>query len=98
MTARDKSKVNPVFSLASGTLAGAVEGFATYPIEYTKTVSQFSAKPGKKVRTVGVMPAASPDGDCASDGREAWGDGAVQRVRCACGWQCTQGRCALPLV
>ncbi|SHO76222.1 Mitochondrial inner membrane citrate transporter [Malassezia sympodialis ATCC 42132] len=48
MTARDKSKVNPVFSLTSGTLAGAVEGFATYPIEYTKTVSQFSAKPGEK--------------------------------------------------
>ncbi|PKI82999.1 hypothetical protein MVES_003020 [Malassezia vespertilionis] len=30
-------KTNPLFSLASGTFAGAVEGFATYPIEYTKT-------------------------------------------------------------
>ncbi|WFD07810.1 hypothetical protein MVES1_003181 [Malassezia vespertilionis] len=41
-------KTNPLFSLASGTFAGAVEGFATYPIEYTKTVSQFATKLGSK--------------------------------------------------
>lgn len=52
MTSRGSKQTNPVFSLASGTLAGAVEGFATYPIEYTKTVAQFSAKPGEKVRWV----------------------------------------------
>lgn len=43
------AKTNPLFSLASGTFAGAVEGFATYPIEYTKTVSQFATKAGAKV-------------------------------------------------
>lgn len=45
-----QGKVNPVFSLSSGAFAGAVEGFATYPIEYTKTVAQFSTKAGEKVR------------------------------------------------
>ncbi|WFC97930.1 hypothetical protein MYAM1_000650 [Malassezia yamatoensis] len=51
MVSKDRNalaKTNPVFSLASGTLAGAVEGFATYPIEYTKTVSQFTTKAGAK--------------------------------------------------
>lgn len=43
------AKTNPLFSLASGTFAGSVEGFATYPIEYTKTVSQFATKAGAKV-------------------------------------------------
>ncbi|EDP44508.1 hypothetical protein MGL_0990 [Malassezia globosa CBS 7966] len=43
-----QGKVNPVFSLSSGAFAGAVEGFATYPIEYTKTVAQFSTKAGEK--------------------------------------------------
>ena len=42
------SKVHPLFSLGSGTFAGAIEGFATYPIEYTKTVSQFTTKAGAK--------------------------------------------------
>ncbi|WFD29566.1 hypothetical protein MSPP1_000575 [Malassezia sp. CBS 17886] len=46
--AQRTEKTKPLFSLASGTLAGAVEGFATYPIEYTKTVAQFSTKPGEK--------------------------------------------------
>ena len=41
-------KVHPLFSLGSGTFAGAIEGFATYPIEYTKTVSQFTTKAGAK--------------------------------------------------
>lgn len=77
MTAREKSKANPVFSLTSGTLAGAVEGFATYPIEYTKTVSQFSAKPGEKVRTYSVMPAAASVRDCAPNRFEAWPDRVV---------------------
>jgi hypothetical protein len=45
-----KTKTNPAFSLASGTIAGAVEGFATYPIEYTKTVAQFSTRAGERVR------------------------------------------------
>ncbi|KAL4401654.1 mitochondrial citrate transmembrane transport protein [Malassezia pachydermatis] len=52
MAAKDNNSaarsVNPVFSLVSGTFAGAVEGFATYPIEYTKTVAQFSTKAGEK--------------------------------------------------
>lgn len=42
---RDK----PLYSLIAGTTAGAVEGFTTYPIEYTKTVAQFAAKTGEKV-------------------------------------------------
>lgn len=52
MSSKDSGarSANPIFSLASGTFAGAVEGFATYPIEYTKTVSQFSIKAGEKVR------------------------------------------------
>ncbi len=37
-----------LYSLIAGTTAGAVEGFTTYPIEYTKTVSQFAAKAGEK--------------------------------------------------
>ncbi|EPQ30919.1 uncharacterized protein PFL1_01817 [Pseudozyma flocculosa PF-1] len=41
-------KDKPLYSLIAGTTAGAVEGFATYPIEYTKTVSQFAAKAGEK--------------------------------------------------
>ncbi|PWZ01511.1 mitochondrial carrier [Testicularia cyperi] len=45
-TAQRKDK--PLYSLIAGTTAGAVEGFATYPIEYTKTVSQFAAKAGEK--------------------------------------------------
>lgn len=45
-TAQRKDK--PLYSLIAGTTAGAVEGFTTYPIEYTKTVSQFAAKAGEK--------------------------------------------------
>ncbi|KAK0544795.1 hypothetical protein OC845_005426 [Tilletia horrida] len=41
-------KDNALHSLLAGTVAGAVEGFATYPIEYTKTVAQFAAKEGSK--------------------------------------------------
>ncbi|KAK0548588.1 hypothetical protein OC846_004418 [Tilletia horrida] len=41
-------KDNALHSLFAGTVAGAVEGFATYPIEYTKTVAQFAAKEGSK--------------------------------------------------
>lgn len=40
---------NPFFSLVPGATAGAVEGFATYPIEFTKTMAQFSTKAGEKV-------------------------------------------------
>ena len=54
------AKTNPVFSLASGTLAGAVEGFATYPIEYTKTVSQFASKTGTKVGDPSLMQPPNP--------------------------------------
>ncbi|PWN50203.1 mitochondrial carrier [Violaceomyces palustris] len=46
VTAKRKDK--PLFSLIAGTTAGAVEGFATYPIEYTKTVAQFASKSGEK--------------------------------------------------
>lgn len=45
-TAQRKDK--PLYSLIAGTTAGAVEGFTTYPIEYTKTVSQFASKAGEK--------------------------------------------------
>lgn len=45
-TAQRKDK--PLYSLIAGATAGAVEGFATYPIEYTKTVSQFAAKAGER--------------------------------------------------
>ena len=52
MTAKPRTDSNapttPLLSLISGATAGAVEGFATYPIEYTKTVSQFAAKAGEK--------------------------------------------------
>ncbi|KAN0065363.1 hypothetical protein ACQY0O_001199 [Thecaphora frezii] len=41
-------KDKPLYSLLAGTTAGAVEGFTTYPIEYTKTVSQFASKAGEK--------------------------------------------------
>ena len=43
---RDK----PLYSLIAGATAGAVEGIVTYPIEYTKTVSQFAQRQGEKVR------------------------------------------------
>ncbi|WFD35549.1 hypothetical protein MCUN1_002405 [Malassezia cuniculi] len=43
-----RKNTNPAFSLASGAFAGAVEGFATYPIEYTKTVAQFATRAGDK--------------------------------------------------
>ncbi|KAI3625660.1 hypothetical protein CBS9595_001021 [Malassezia furfur] len=59
MAAKERNalaKTNPIFSLASGTLAGAVEGFATYPIEYTKTVSQFATKAGAKVSHTLTQP------------------------------------------
>lgn len=64
MAAKDNNSaarsVNPVFSLVSGTFAGAVEGFATYPIEYTKTVAQFSTKAGEKVCTAGPHRSSHP--------------------------------------
>ncbi|KDN36393.1 mitochondrial carrier [Tilletiaria anomala UBC 951] len=41
---RDK----PMHSLIAGATAGAVEGFVTYPIEYTKTVAQFAQRNGEK--------------------------------------------------
>ena len=44
-----RKNINPAFSLASGAFAGAVEGFATYPIEYTKTLAQFATSAGDKV-------------------------------------------------
>lgn len=59
MAAKERNalaKTNPIFSLASGTFAGAVEGFATYPIEYTKTVSQFATKAGAKVGEALTQP------------------------------------------
>jgi Mitochondrial carrier protein len=43
---RDK----PMYSLIAGATAGAVEGLVTYPIEYTKTVAQFTQRQGEKVR------------------------------------------------
>lgn len=43
-----RKNTNPAFSLASGAFAGAVEGFATYPVEYTKTVAQFATRAGDK--------------------------------------------------
>lgn len=59
MAAKERNalaKTNPIFSLASGTLAGAIEGFATYPIEYTKTMSQFATKAGAKVSHALTQP------------------------------------------
>lgn len=41
-------KDKPLASLIAGTTAGAIEGVATYPIEYTKTVSQFAVRGGGK--------------------------------------------------
>lgn len=38
-----KQKKDPVFSLISGTVAGGVEGFITYPTEYVKTRLQLQA-------------------------------------------------------
>lgn len=71
MAAKERNalaKTNPAFSLASGAFAGAVEGFATYPIEYTKTVSQFSTKAGAKV---GHAPDAAAESvrDCQGHSR-----------------------------
>ncbi|CAD6892538.1 unnamed protein product [Tilletia controversa] len=39
-------KDNALHSVTAGTIAGAVEGFITYPVEYT--ISQFAAKQGAK--------------------------------------------------
>ncbi|KAK0559496.1 hypothetical protein OC844_004375 [Tilletia horrida] len=47
-TAAAQRKDNPVHSAFAGCIAGAIEGFATYPVEYTKTVAQFAAKDGGK--------------------------------------------------
>ncbi len=52
---RDK----PLYSLIAGATAGAVEGFVTYPIEYTKTVAQFAQRAGEK-----VSPSPSPVSAC----------------------------------
>ncbi|KAI9470623.1 MAG: mitochondrial carrier domain-containing protein [Benjaminiella poitrasii] len=43
MSKSDKKSKDPVLSLVSGTIAGAVEGVATYPTEYVKTQLQLQA-------------------------------------------------------
>ncbi|KAI8379828.1 mitochondrial carrier domain-containing protein [Choanephora cucurbitarum] len=43
MSSTEKKAKDPVISLVSGTIAGAVEGVATYPTEYVKTRLQLQA-------------------------------------------------------
>lgn len=43
MSNTDKKSKDPVLSLLSGTLAGGIEGIATYPTEYVKTRLQLQA-------------------------------------------------------
>lgn len=92
-----QAKANPLFSLASGTVAGAIEGFVTYPIEYTKTVAQFSTKAGAKVRSA-PDTATAPPGDCEGDCGKERRNRLVQRVWRVGGRQRAQGGRALPLV
>ncbi|KAL7010158.1 hypothetical protein EMMF5_000178 [Cystobasidiomycetes sp. EMM_F5] len=48
-------KLQPWQSLTAGLVAGAVEGFITYPAEMTKTACQFSAKQGAPVSPLAVV-------------------------------------------
>lgn len=45
----------PWQSLTAGLIAGAIEGFITYPAELTKTACQFSAKQGAPVSPLAVI-------------------------------------------
>lgn len=46
-------------SLVAGVIAGAVEGFATYPAEFVKTKAQFSSSSSTKVSTAHQDPECS---------------------------------------
>lgn len=50
MAASIKKRSDPLWaSLASGTIAGAVEGAVTYPADFVKTQVQFHGQSGAKV-------------------------------------------------
>lgn len=50
MAASTKKRSDPLWaSLASGTIAGAVEGAVTYPADFVKTQVQFHGQSGAKV-------------------------------------------------
>ncbi|CAO1624346.1 unnamed protein product [Parajaminaea phylloscopi] len=46
--AAPKRKEKPLNSLVAGAIAGAIEGFATYPTEFVKTRAQFAVAAGAK--------------------------------------------------
>jgi solute carrier family 25 citrate transporter 1 len=63
-------------SLSAGMVAGAVEGFITYPAEFVKTKAQFESKVGGKVSHIQLplltRSGSRPGTDSASDFPEPW--------------------------
>lgn len=95
-------------SLMAGVVAGAVEGFATYPAEFVKTKAQFSSSSSTKV---GVFPLSRGEqtwklteivprcrGNRERHDQESRCDWTVLRVRRAGSRKWTQGWCAIHVV